>query len=65
MEWRYLVLGKVILFLFSVITFIAYNFWELHRDSKKDEPEDPSGQVSEPDEPEQDPSQGPDDRGAA
>lgn len=49
MEWRYLVLGKVILFLFSVITFIAYNFWELHRDSKKDEAEDPSGQVSEPD----------------
>ena len=50
MEWRTFVLAKAILFLFAVVTFIAYNFWELHQEKKKDEAklnEDPSGQVSE------------------
>ena len=54
MEWRTFVLAKAILFLFAVVTFIAYNFWELHRDSKAAEAEraaeaeEALGHVSEP-----------------
>ena len=49
MDWSTFVFAKAILFLFAVVTFIAYNFWELRQDSTPSEPEDPSGQVSEAD----------------
>ena len=50
MDWSTFVMAKAILFLLSIGIFLAYNFWELHRDSQEpDAPpeEDPNGQISE------------------